>query len=803
MADGASQERWKQLEEILVASWRMPREERDAYWLGCAGDDAELLRELRELSAAREQAGNWTDSNTVERQEPAARRIGPYELDRLIGRGGMGAVYLAHRADGEFDQRVALKVVGLPFEIEPFRERFRRERQILAGLNHTNIARLLDGGTTDDGELYLAMEYIEGVAIDVYAKSLDLRARLDLFADVCAGVEYAHQRLVVHRDIKPSNILVNREGVAKLLDFGSAKLLAEADATGTGLRMITVSYASPEQLRGEAASTLSDVFSLGALLFELVTGRGMFGNDITSRFADLQQQRVEPDLPERLPGDLDRIARKTLAFDPEQRYSSAGQLAEDVRRYQSGEPVLAHPPSLVYRAAKFVRRHAIGVALAIFTILLMAAATGFSVWQARVARRQAQRAQAANQFLATMFQIPFRDSASRYDMTVRQLLDLAQVRVRPVLGADPAIATDVDLVLGRGFESQQAFTEARSLFQRALERARAARDVPRQAAATSWLASVSYQSSDTAEAWSRAQEALALWKGARTHFTPAEAVEVLAVSGQILRYIQPSNPVHREYLAEAVRLGRLYPNEVDSAQRSASLEGLAESYLNAPGNPEPYYRDAYPLIQEALTLDRTDPSHGALLLESLETWGRINRFLGAYDQDEAAQREAYELTLKMLGPDHAETAHQRAIWAISLTETGKLQESYQESQGALITMRKLYPVAGSFQLWTPTAAAAFSNCLTGRFLECEALAREAIQTLGPKPEPTDLRLYEARSYLALALAGQNRKIEALPLLRENVEFYRSRNRQGPLRNALEAAYAKATAGSAAELITGR
>lgn len=790
MADGAS-ERWKQLEAILLASWEMPGEEREAYWLRCAGGDAELLRELQELSAARERADNWAGSKTAERQEAPARRIGPYELDRLIGRGGMGAVYLAHRADGEFDQQVALKVVGLPFEIELFRERFRRERQILAGLNHPNIARLLDGGTTDDGELYLAMEFIEGVAVDGYAKKLDLPARLELFVDVCAGVEYAHQRLVVHRDIKPSNILVNREGVPKLLDFGSAKLLDGADATGTGLRMITVSYASPEQLRGEPASTLSDVFSLGALLFELVTGRGMFGSDITSRLTDYERHRVAPDLPERLPGDLDRIVRKALAFDPAQRYSSAGQLAEDVRRYLSGEPVAAHPPSLGYRVGKFVRRHAIGVGSAALMIVLMAAATGFSIWEARIARQQAQRAQAANQFLATVFQIPFRDSASRYDMTVRQLLQLAEVRVKPVLGADPAIATDVDLVLGRGFESQQANEEARRLFERALERARATGDVPRQAAATSWLASVSYQSSNTPEAWSRALEALALWKRVRGRFTPGQAVEVLAISGQILRYIQPSNPIHREYLAEAVRLGRLYPNEVESALRSASLEGLAESYLNAPGNPQQYYREAYPLIQEALTLDRADPSHGYLLMESLETWGRINRFLGDYEQDEAAQREAYQLTLKMLGPDQAETAHERAIWAISLTEVGKLPQSYEESQAALATMRHSYPVAGSFQLWTTTAAAAFSSCLTERFQECESLAREAIQTLGPHPEPTDLRWYEARSYLALALAGQNRTAEALPLLRESVEFYRSRNRRGPLRSALEAAYAKA------------
>ncbi|MBZ5607794.1 MAG: serine/threonine protein kinase [Acidobacteriia bacterium] len=512
MPEGTSTGRWRQLEDILSSSWRMPADQREAYWARCAAGDEALLRELRELSAAKERADRWSGASAAEAAEAPPRRIGPYELEHLIGRGGMGAVYLAHRAYGEFDQRIALKLIGLPFEIEPFRELFRRERQILGGLSHPNIARLLDGGTTDDGELYLAMEYIDGVAIDRYAQGRSLSERLGLFADVCAGVEYAHQRLVVHRDIKPSNILVNEQGVPKLLDFGSAKLLAGAEVTRTGFGMITVAYASPEQLRGEAASTLSDVFALGVLLFELVAGRGAFGGDLTSRLADLKEHRDTPDLPERQPGDLDRVARKALAFDPAQRYSSAGQLAEDVRRFQAGEPVAAHPPSLAYRAGRFVRRHMIGVAVAVLIILLMA-----------------------------------------------------------------------------------------------------------------------------------------------------------TTSGALLQYIQTSNPIHREYLEEAVRLGRIYPMEVDSLARSASLQALAESYLAAPGSAEEHYRQAYPLIQEALTLDRADPSHGSQLLLSLESSGRINRFLGHYDQDEAAQREAYQLTIRLAGPDHVATSNKRAIWAISLT----------------------------------------------------------------------------------------------------------------------------------------
>ncbi len=775
----------------------MPVEQREAYWSQRAEGDQALLRELRELAAAKESADRWRDPDAAAVADSTPHRIGPYELERLLGRGGMGAVYLARRVDGEFDQQVALKLIGLPFEIEPFRERFRRERQILAGLNHPNIARLLDGGTTDSGDLYLAMEYVDGTAIDRYASGRSLTERLRLFADVCAGVEYAHQHLVVHRDIKPSNILVNQEGVPKLLDFGSAKLLADAEVTRTGLGVLTIAYASPEQLRGEPASTLSDVFSLGVVLFELVAGRRALASDVTARLAQLQADRTAPDLPERLPGDLDRIVRKAVATDPALRYSSAGQLAEDVRRFQAGEPVAAHPPSLAYHAGRFVRRHAIGVAAAVLAILLMAGAAIFSIREARVARREAERAQAANRFLGTVFEVPFIDSSARYDMTVRQLLELAEQRVKPVLGGDPATAVDVDLVLGRGFESQQAHAQASALFERALQTARSSSDVPREAEALSRLASVSYESSNTSQAWSQALDSLALWKGARAKFSPQQAVEVLSLSGALLQYIQTSNPIHREYLEEAVRLGRTYPKEVDSVSRSASLQALSESYLAEPGNAEQHYRQAYPLIQEALALDRSDPSHGSQLLLSLESWGRINRFLGHFEQDEAAQREAYQLTIRLAGPDHAQTAHQRAIWAISLTEIGKVQESYRESEAALTAMRRIYPVKGSFQLWTVTATAAYTSCLTGRFTEGDALAREALQTLGANPQPTDLRLFEARSYLALALAGEGRAAEARPLLKETTEFYRARGRQGPLRAALEAAYAKANIAAAA------
>jgi eukaryotic-like serine/threonine-protein kinase len=795
MQDDASPDRWRRLEEILASSWSLDPSERDAYLVSRAAGDQLLLDELRELSAAREAADEWTASAGSEQTEPAARRIGPYLLDRLIGRGGMGAVYLAHRADGEFEQQIAVKVIGLPFEIEAFRDRFRRERQILAGLSHPHIAHLLDGGTTDDGELYLAMEYIDGTPIDEYSRELPLVEQLRLFREVCAGIQYSHQNLVVHRDIKPANILVDRAGAAKLLDFGAAKLLAGtgSDEVGTRIRMMTIAYASPEQLRGEAASTLSDVFSLGVLLFRLVTGQEAFGSDLMAR-ASQSKDGAELNLPAKLPGDLDRIARKALAVDPAQRYSSPEQLSEDIRRYQSGEPVLAHPPSAAYKARRFAQRHSWGIAITAAFVVSLISLTFYSVRQARAARQEAERAQSANQFLATVFRIPFSDAASHHDMTVQELLELAEKRVTPALGQDPAVATDIDIVLGSGFQSLEASAHAKALFERALERARRGGDVQREAIAMSQLASVAYQTSDVNQAWAQALQSLSLWKSHRRDFTPQLSVPLLATAGQILEYIRPADPVHREYLEEAVRLERMYPGKIDSAWRSLALQALVEADLSRPRDIARNNRDAYPLIQEALVLDRSDPSLEGMLLATLQSWGRVNRFLGNYAEDEAAQREAYQLMLKHYGPNRGETASQRAIWAISLTGVGKIDESYRESQAALAVMRREYPVPGSFQLWSNTAAAAYPACLTERFKQCEDLAREALQTLGPHPLQSDPRLFEAKSYLGLALNGQRRYSEALPLLKEGLEFYRSRNRTGPFRDVLERGYAQAQRG---------
>jgi serine/threonine protein kinase len=354
-------------------------------------------------------------------------RIGAYRLVRELGQGGMGAVFLAVRDDDVFHKRVALKILKRGMDTEAIVRRFRTERQILAGLDHPNIARLLDGGTTPDGLPYLVMEYVEGMPLGEFAetRALDTTARLQLFLSLCAAVQYAHQSLVIHRDIKPANVLVAQNGVPKLLDFGIAKLLnAEltgqslTQATAPGLQLMTPEYASPEQVRGEQVTTATDVYSLGILLYELLTGRRPYR--FTSRAMPeivrvvCQSEPLRPSvavtrpiepgdttvdphrLRRRLEGDLDNIVMKAISKEMARRYASVEQLAEDVRRHLAGLPVLARHDTLGYRTSKFVRRHrgAVTAAVAVF-LALIAGIVGIA-WQARVAR--AERARAEQRF---------------------------------------------------------------------------------------------------------------------------------------------------------------------------------------------------------------------------------------------------------------------------------------------------------------------------------------------------------------------------------------------------------------------
>jgi non-specific serine/threonine protein kinase/serine/threonine-protein kinase len=355
----------------------------------------------------------WTQDR---RHGIQGKRIGPYQVLRSIGHGGMGTVYLAARADDQYHKQVAIKMIRCGIDGEPVLRRFRNERQILANLDHPNIAKLLDGGTTQDGLPYLVMEYIEGRPIDEYCNvhQLSIGARLSLFQTVCLAVHYAHQNLVIHRDIKPSNILVNAEGVPKLLDFGIAKLLnpdvmfEAGETTVPMMQPMTPDYASPEQTRGEPISTVSDVYSIGVLLYELLAGCHPYGKTRTRAEIARMVCEQEPEKPSakapdhvrrKLAGDLDNIILMAMRKLPERRYASTQQLYEDIRRHLNGLPVIARKDTFSYRTGKFVKRNKSGMIAAALIVAALLTGLVSTAWQARIAgiqkaQTQAQKAKA-------------------------------------------------------------------------------------------------------------------------------------------------------------------------------------------------------------------------------------------------------------------------------------------------------------------------------------------------------------------------------------------------------------------------
>ena len=416
----------KLTQAIFHEAFDAPIEERDSLLRSrCKGDTA-LMDELRSLLEACEAEKRLSARASVETRSRATahvkgRWIGPYELDKLLGRGGMGAVYLAHRIDGQFSQQVAIKLIDTPLTTDLFRDRFRMERQILAGLVHPFIARLLDGGVSEDGDLYLAMEYVDGISIAAYCRQdrLSLHDRLLLFKNVCGAVQFAHQKLVVHRDLKPDNILVVADGTPRLLDFGTAKLLAPtptditAEFTQQGLRLFTPQYASPEQVLGEPVTTASDTYSLGVLLYLLLAGVPPYElkeftttemlrvicNEQPPKPSTAAASVVDHVFPERLDADLDAIVLKALRKEPQDRYSSVDHFAADIQAYLDKRPVMARRSTLRYRANKFVRRNILAlVATALLFVALLAGLAGV-LWQARIANLQRRRAEARAQDL--------------------------------------------------------------------------------------------------------------------------------------------------------------------------------------------------------------------------------------------------------------------------------------------------------------------------------------------------------------------------------------------------------------------
>jgi serine/threonine-protein kinase len=483
-------------------------------WLAAACPDEALRAEVERLLAAEAGAEDRLRDVLAGAVPPApiekATRIGPYRLIHELGRGGMGSVWLAERADAEYVDRVAIKLIRADAASPGLIRRFLSERQILANLKHPNIARLLDGGTTDDGRPYLVMEYIEGDPIDVYCDRhrLSVADRIALVRQVAGALQFAHTNLVVHRDIKPSNILVTSDGAPRLLDFGIAKILDPATMphrvaeTGTGHRLMTPAYASPEQVRGDAVTTAADVYSIAVVLYELLTGRLPYRtesaqpHDLARLILEVQPEQpstaVAADAPvernttlqrlrRQLEGDLDNILLVALRKEPERRYASIEQFAADLGRHLDGHPVVARPDTWPYRAGKFVKRNRGAVAAGMSTFLTLAFFALSVAIQANrirrerdIANREREKAESVTAFLVDVFDAADPNNARGTEVTAREILAEGGRKAKTELADQPEVQAAAMETIGNVYRALGEYDSAAPFLQAAHDRRLAA-----------------------------------------------------------------------------------------------------------------------------------------------------------------------------------------------------------------------------------------------------------------------------------------------------------------------------------------
>ena len=682
-------------DEVLFEAVRLPVEEREAFLAEACAGRPELAAEVSALLAVVEDAQGFLESPALdlasglpfgpegelepgpaigdlrdpgrESQGLQGKRVGAYRLGRLLGSGGMGTVYLGERADGEFDKKVAIKLIRPGLGIEEIQRRFRTERQALAGLEHPHIARLLDGGT-EDGRPFLVMEYVDGEPIDRSCdrRRLSIGERLKLFLEVCAAVEHAHRNLVVHRDLKPGNILVDGDGQVKLLDFGIAKILEGdgegAAATTLGSQAMTPTYASPEQLKGERVSTATDVYSLGVVLFELLCGRPPFSQEgpIPSRaqlearegaltrpsaaiagagaaVAEARREGSPERLARRLRGDLDKILLKALRSEPERRYRSVEGLAEDLRRHLGGRPVSARPDSLGYRISRFVRRNAAAVAAALAAVLTLVAATAVSTTLYLRAQREGSRAEEVSTFLQGMLSSVDPAVARGRDVTLlRELLDASAVRVGEI--EDPRVRAELLLTLGRTYLAIAENDEALLHLRAALE-----------------LREGILPESDPGISEAERQIGRALYAGGRYDEAREHLAEAVAAArdrgvgeGVLLGLIHELATVEEALAARQGAAEGLYRDALDLAWKTFGEEHRATAEArNNLGNYLLNHGDlgeAEELLQAALPTFRRDPDDCLICLaDTLHNLASVRRRRGDYAEAEALLREALEI----------------------------------------------------------------------------------------------------------------------------------------------------------------
>lgn len=751
-----------------------PRDRAEYLRVACGADQTLRSQVLEVLGDDAFDDGNDEPLGSFDETTPprdrSGERIGIYRLVSRIGLGGMGEVYLASRDDEAFEQRVAIKLVHEGLYGTLTRGRLRTERQMLARLEHPNIARVLDGGTTAEGTPYFVMEYIDGTPIDVYCdrERLDVRTRLQLFRSVCAAVQCAHQNLIVHRDLKPSNILVNMDGQPKLLDFGIAKLLDTARVNHTvavthaSVRLMTPNYASPEQVRGTPITTASDIYALGLLLHELLTGRRAF--DFPSlRLADIERilttavpqapssvvrgrgthpyavdatvlaeaRGTSPAKLERLlKGDLDIIVMKALQVEPQRRYASVEQFSRDIENYLAGRPIIAQRDTWIYRSRKFVARYKAPVAVAAGGIVLLIGFAGAMYVQAqRIARErdratlQEARAATVASFLEELFELSDPGRNRGATITAREILETGARRVAEGLRDQPDTQATLLATIGRVYGNLGLYRNSTEAAQRVFELRRQLhhQDHPEIVTALAQLGEALLEEGDYRNAEPRLQEALAMQQRLGDGASEAQA-----------------NIIHV--------LGRV-----------RQLEGRYEE-------AERLYRESLALY--ASSAGRDIPQVSSVLNELAQMLERRSDLEGAI----AMTREALALDRRLLGDDHPGVGRQLHNLALYLYEQGNLEEA-----GTLFdqSLSLLSRVLGEAHPDTVRVQGTYGRYLqrAGRYSEAEAMLRDALVRQVQMHGDNDYEVAYSRVNLALLLEERQQYVDAERELRAAMSVY--------------------------------
>ncbi|MBB5208086.1 serine/threonine-protein kinase [Chiayiivirga flava] len=766
-----------------------PTGERDACAVERCGDDTALLTEVRDLLAtdtggvldrtaagvaARLVGGN--DGDDAEAVLPAGTQLGAWRLLQPLGQGGMGMVYLAERAGDGYVQRGALKLIKRGMDSAAVVARFRNERSILSRLTQPNIARLLDGGVAEDGRPFLVMEYVEGEPLSDWAArtAAGLDTRVALFLQVCDAVAHAHRQLVVHRDIKPGNVLVDARGVPKLLDFGIAKLLGDgedATRTATSGHFLSPAYAAPEQRDGGFVTTAADIYQLGLLLFELLTGArfsaiaGNTGGHPSQRLA-AARELVGDDgptaiTPRQLRGDAGIIVARATDADAARRYATVEALADDVRRWRDGRPILARPDSGLYRLRRFVARHRVAAALGVIAIVGLLGGSALALWQAQRAEREAQLARSAQAFLTSVFDAASPDSEAGARVTARELLDRGAERIERDLADQPRLRADMQVTLGTLYTQLGQYDQAQAL----LERARSgwpdgsADDAAARLRLLAKLAAVERRRG-------RLDDALALFDSVLATDAPADARSHVLVERALL---------HDERGAfDAGLADARAALAIDSARDDdAGLDIVRDRHIEALMLARLGRFDESQRVFDATLADasvRLGPDD-TRVAQMHNDYAVLMSSASRPEPAEAHARKALDARRRRLGDDHPAVAETLQVLGGPLRQLGRLDEAQQVLEEALAIQRKVYgnehvQVAGTLNSLGIVASTRQQYALA------ETYTRESLAIYRAIGSDRTVNTATITTNLAVAMMRQGKIADARPLLEDALALHR-------------------------------